>query len=176
MIENNDELGSPTACIKHSIETLKISETQDSHSQLNKFSNSLMLNSEVMGKILNEQKTSTLHPNQEIDFKKNLQEVKIRLQGIINTVKDKLKSKSKISSHVKKRNEELEELFRDFSTSPKEFSKSLDNIKKNLSKKLSEEEIKALCQTKIELVKLTELSKQVQTEPQSQIQISPKSN
>ncbi|MCE8162879.1 MAG: hypothetical protein I3273_01065 [Candidatus Moeniiplasma glomeromycotorum] len=154
MIENDAKANSPTAYI-NSIESLKLSETQDSQkidSQLNKFSHSLVFNSEEMGKILNEQKIlSTLLPNQEINFKKNLQETEIRLQKLINSAKGKLKSKSKFSDARQRRNEELEKVFQILPAASEELIRKLESIKKDLSEKLTDEEINSLCQVKSEL-------------------------
>ena len=68
----------------------------------------------------------------------------------------------------KEREEKLNSFFKNFPTNQDEFAKQLEDIKQDLSKKLTWSEINNLCQTKIELTKLqTELENQ-QNQQQAQ--------
>ena len=98
------------------------------------------------------------------------------LRNLINSSKNKLKSKSKgifSDDKHKERNEKLELFFKNFPSSKEEFIKGLENIKNDLSKKLSEQEINSLCQTRIESTQLQIELKNLQ-EQQAQIQIPSK--
>lgn len=113
---------------------------------------------------------------QEEDLAKQTEGKETYLQELVAIVKGKLKSKSKgifSDDKHKERNEKLESFFKNFPTTQGEFIKGLENIKHDLSKKLSEQEISSLCQTRIELNQLQIELKNLQ-EQQFQIQISPK--
>jgi serine/threonine protein kinase len=177
VIENADELDSPTIHVGNSIESLKLFEVQGSQkisSQLNKFSHSLIVNFEDIGKILNKEKAVIHYSSQEVNFNEKFQDVEIHLRELIDSAKGKLKSKSKFPASVKKRDEGLDKVFQDLPTIKEEFIEKLENIKKGLSKKLTEEEINNLCQKHKELVELRTKLKNLQEQQKSQIQIPPK--
>jgi len=97
---------------------------------------------------------------QQEDLKNRIKDKNNALKELINSTKSKLKSESinPLSSKHKEREEKLAPIFENLPTNPEEFIKSLENIKKDLSKKLTLEEINKLYQTQIELTKLqTEL-------------------
>lgn len=107
--------------------------------------------------IKDEQKESSREENniqidQEIFLKIN--KYYSELGTLITLTKEKLKSKSKIFNSVakhKKREEKLEVFFKNLLATQKELEKGLENIKKGLSKKLTEQEINNLCQAQAEL-------------------------
>lgn len=117
------------------------------------------------------QENSLVGENNELNIiklKQNLQDQiqvkEIYLKEIINSVKDKLKSNSKLPFDTKRqeREEKLNLLFENLLITSEEFVKGLENIKQGLSKKLTEQEIDNLCQAQIELNNLKQSQQAVQ--------------
>jgi uncharacterized protein (DUF2344 family) len=76
--------------------------------------------------------------NELKELQKLIVSKQITLGELVNSVKEKLQSKSKFSETKQKdRSEKLDSFFKNFPTSQDEFVKGLDNIKENLSKKLT---------------------------------------
>lgn len=112
-----------------------------------------------------------LQPSQEQNLQQHIMIKELTLEKLVNSAKEKLKSQTKFSeSKRKERNDKLESFFKNLPTNQDEIIKGLEEIKKDLSRKLSWNEINNLCQTSQELRQL-KLSLQNQ---QSQTQIPPK--
>lgn len=81
---------------------------------------------------------------------------KTYLQGLISSAREKLKSHSKIPFFRKheERERRLVSLFENIPNTLEEFIRDLENIKKELSKEITKEEINELCQTNNELRQL----------------------
>jgi energy-coupling factor transporter ATP-binding protein EcfA2 len=90
----------------------------------------------------------------------------IELESLVKLAKDKLKGSSIFSIRSADKNKELESFFKDFPTNQVEFVKNLEKIKKDLSKKITPEEINSICRIKKELEQLrlsSQGEKQLQT-------------
>lgn len=99
-----------------------------------------------------------LQSSQLGDLQKQIRIKEIEVGQLINSIKSKLKSKSKfadIKHNKEERNEKLEVIFKKLSAiTREEFVKELENIKQGLSEKLTEQEVNNLYCVQAELTKL----------------------
>ncbi|CAG8519953.1 10720_t:CDS:2 [Paraglomus occultum] len=112
-----------------------------------------------------------LNRQKQDNLQEQIMSKSLALEKLVDSAKEKLKSDSRFNFKRKKRNEKLKKTFEVLPATSKELVKKIENIKKNLSKKLTKEEINNLCQISREL---RELHLSTQSEQKSQVQIPPK--
>jgi putative ribosome biogenesis GTPase RsgA len=118
---------------------------------------------------LGKKRASLFYQEQRIRVK--IHELENRLEELISWVKEKLKSKSVLSKNkLQERNKELEKIFKNLPATPKEFIAKLEEIKSELSKKLSGEEVRSLYQVKNELSESQIYLENLLQEQQAQIE------
>lgn len=111
------------------------------------------------------------------DAQEQIRRFKKHLNELIESAKDKLKSKSKLSDVKRQeRDKELESFFKNLPTTSKEFIEKLENIKKDLSKKLTMEEINNLYQVQVDLTKLQMELEDLKSKQQEVQTVSPTSS
>jgi len=109
---------------------------------------------------------------QQKDLQKQIVSRESDLEVLISSAKDKLRSNSVLTATKQDREDKLATLFQSLPANSEEFIKALENIKPELSKKITEQEISNLCQVQGELFQLRRglENSQVQ-EQQTQAQI-----
>ncbi|CAG8438028.1 5991_t:CDS:2 [Scutellospora calospora] len=110
------------------------------------------------------------------ELQQQIKAKKFVLEQLVTSAKTKLRSSSKFSKAKRQeREQKLEAFFKNLPATQDEVIENLENIRKDLSKKLTEQEINDLCQTQN---KLTELQKELENlqskEKQLQAQIAKK--
>ena len=124
--------------LKSNLRKMKLELRNEEKEFKSKFGIDLNLDLEIGEEIETKFQQLQIQPNQEQNLQQQIIIKKLTLENLINSAKDKLKSNSKFSDSKKKdRDSKLESFFKNIPTNPDEFVKNLDNIKENLSKKLS---------------------------------------
>jgi hypothetical protein len=157
-------------------------QPKDSEEVSDEFSQVIKFDTKEINKFLKVQANSkiktlnSLSPDSAVAFRSSQEQelqkqITIKISGfesLVNSAKEKLKSKSYFSTDREERDRQLESFFEIFPTNLDEFIKGLESIKKDLSKKLIWSEINSLCQTKVEL---NSLQKELESLRQDQAQI-----
>jgi|SRR6185503_12831785 len=122
---------------------------------------------------LGNEKASLFYQEQQIRAK--IHRLQNQLEELKSLIKSKLKSTSKFSEDKRReRKEKLESILKNISTSPEEFATKLEKVKEGLSKRLTEEEIKNLCQLKSTLADSNQKLAVLQEQQQAQVEVLPK--
>jgi len=113
--------------------------------------------------------------SQEQQIRAKIHKLENRLEELVSSSKNKLKSTSKFSEDKRReRDEKLKLVFENLPTTLEELIAGLEEIKDGLSKKLTEEEINNLYQVKKTLADLKQELATLQEQQQAQIETLPK--